>query len=522
MSGPVAPDRPRGLLPVLAALAGGALTSLAFAPAACWPFAAVGPAIGLWSAAVAGTVRRGALCGVVYGLAFAFTALHWMLALDAVAGVVLPLVQAAFWAITGGVAAAAARLRPGWWVITVAAAWVLAEAARARVPLTGFEWGQLSMATVELPVRQAPAVVGALGTTGLLAAVAASLAVLVIHGRHWRPLVIALLLLAGVAGLGTMRWTSPDGDLAVAVVQVDDPCPGAFAAECPGYIDRLAQAYIDRTADLGTDPDIVVWGEDALPDAVTRRAAGAELVARAGTLRAPVLAGVGTPTTPGRFLRWAALFDRDGTVLDAYAKRMPVPFGEYVPLRDLLGGISDVGRLVPNDLEAGDDRSPVELRTDTTTARFGTVVSWEVTFSRAVRAVAGDANALATLTTVASYGRSAASDQLLSIAQLRAAEHQKPMIVAATTGRSALIDPAGRATAVSALFGADELTGPVSLRSGLTPYARIGDAGIIVLAGVVLAIVWFAAWRRSHTAVPEHAADEASDRDHRADHPVRW
>jgi len=506
---------------VVAALAGGALTSLAFAPVAWWPFVVVGPAIGLWSAAVAGSVRRGALCGVVYGLAFAFTALHWMLALDPVAGIALPLVQAVFWAIPGGIAAAAAGLRPGWWVTAVAASWVLAEAARGRVPLTGFEWGQLSMATVDLPVRSAPAVVGALGMTGLLVGIAASLAVLVMHRRTWQPLVAALVIIAVVAGLGTVRWTSPDGELTVTVVQVDDPCPGAFAADCPGYIDRLTQAYIDRTAHLEADPDLVVWGEDALPGAVTRRTAGAELVANAGTLRAPVLAGVGTPTTPGRFLRWAALFDTDGTALDGYAKRMPVPFGEYVPLRDVLGGVSDVGRLVPEDLEAGDDTSPVVLRTDGTTARLGTVVSWEVAFARAVRAVARDANALATLTTVASYGRSAASDQLLAIAQLRAAEHQKPMILAATTGRSALIDPVGRITAVSALFEADELTGVVPLRSGLTPYAVIGDTGIMLLAGVALAVVWLVARRRSHLTGREQAVGAAASDDHHADPVTR-
>jgi apolipoprotein N-acyltransferase len=506
---------------MVAALVGGALTSLAFAPAAWWPFVLVGPAIGLWSAAVAGTVQRGALCGLVYGLAFAFTALHWMLALDPLAGIVLPLVQAVFWAIPGGVAAAAARLRPGWWVTAVAASWILAEAARGRVPLTGFEWGQLSMATVDLPVRSAPAVVGALGTTGLLIGIAAALAVLVIHGRTWQPVVATLAIIAVVAGLGAVRWTSPDGQLTVAVVQVDDPCPGAFAADCPGYIDRLTQAYIDGTAELGADPDIVVWGEDALPGAVTRRTAGTELIANAGTLRAPVLAGVGTPTTPGRFLRWAALFDTDGTALDGYAKRMPVPFGEYVPLRDVLGGISDVGRLVPADLEAGDDTSPVVLRTDSTIARLGTVVSWEVTFARAVRDVARDANALATLTTVASYGRSAASDQLVAIGQLRAAEHQKSMFMAATTGRSALIDPVGRTTAVSALFEADELTGVVPLRSGLTPYAVVGDAGIMLLAGVALTVVWVASRRSSRVTTPSHAAQAAASQDHQADPVTR-
>lgn len=521
MSGPVVAGRARGPLLVAAALAGGGLTSLAFAPTAWWPFVVLGPALGLWTAFTAGTTWRGAVCGLAYGLAFAFTALRWMLVLDPVAGVVLPIVQGTFWAVTGAVAAAAARRRPGWWVVIVAATWVLVEASRARMPLTGFEWGQLSMATTDLPVRHAPAVVGALGATGLLAAVAAALVVFVVNRGRWRPLVAAVIVVTVSATMGSIPWTQPDGELAVAVVQVDDPCPGAFAAECPGYIDRLTQAYVDRNAALDIIPDLVVWGEDALPGAETLEAAGAALVARAGTLPAPVLAGVGTPTAPGRFLRWAALFETDGSVLDGYAKRMPVPFGEYVPLRDVLGGISDVGRLVPQDLEAGDDTSPIVLRTPTATARLGTVVSWEVTFARAVRAVARDANALATLTTVASYGQSEAADQLLTIARLRAAEHQKPMIMAATTGRSALIDPSGAPDEVAALYRADQITGDVSLRTGLTPYARVGDPGIIALAALLLVAAWLVARRLSRTAPHDHAEDDTTEHDHCADPVTR-
>lgn len=521
MSGPGTLGRPRGLLLVAAALAGGGLTSLAYAPAAWWPFVVLGPALGLWAAAAAGTAWRGALCGLAYGLAFTFTALRWMLVLDPVAGVVLPVVQGAFWAITGAVVAATARRPPGWWVVTAASTWVVVEAARARVPLTGFEWGQLSMATSDLPLRQGSAVVGALGTTGLLVAVAAALVVLVGNRGRWRPVVAAVLVLTAVAGLGSIRWTHPDGELAVAVVQVDDPCPGAFAADCPRYIDRIAQAFVDRSAALDTDRDLVVWGEDALPGAVTRDAAGAALVARAGMLPAPVLAGVGTPTAPGRFLRWAALFDADGSALDGYAKRMPVPFGEYVPLRDVLGGISDVGRLVPQDLEAGDDTSPIVLHTPTATARLGTVVSWEVTFARAVRAVAHDANALATLTTVASYGRSEVSDQLLAIARLRTAEHQKPMILAATTGRSAFIDPSGGTDEVAGLYRADHITDQVPLRAGLTPYARVGDLGIVALAAVALVTAWPAARRSSATALARRAEDDTADDDHHVDPVTR-
>lgn len=502
------------MLPAVALL-GGAATALAFAPTRWSPLVVIGPALGLWAAARAHGPRSGAGIGLAYGLTFSFIEFRWMLEVDLVAGLLLPAIQACFWAVTGAVVAAASRRLPdGWWVAVSAATWTLVEAARAHVPLTGFEWGQLSMAAADLPVRSAAAVVGALGLTGLIAACAAGLAVLARtrRPRHIVPVAVAALLLTAVAGVGGLRWTTPDGELEVAVVQVDDPCPGAFAEDCPGYADDLLRGYVRGTASLRSPTDLVLWGEDALRGADTLDAVGGQLEALTGGLPAPLLAGTGTPAADGRFLRWAALFDRDGTPLDGYAKRVPVPFGEYVPMRSLLGGISDVGRLVPSDIEPGADASPVVLPLAGRTARLGTVVSWEVTFSRLVRDVARDANGLATLTTVSSYGTSAASDQLLDAARLRAAEHDKPMVVAATTGRSAIITPHGELAATSALFRADRLTGTLPLRTGLTPYARAGDGAVVLCTTAVLAAAW--ALRRRRASAPAHGGatkDAAGD-----------
>ncbi|CAN5907616.1 apolipoprotein N-acyltransferase [soil metagenome] len=511
MTTTVAAAGPRTFVLAIVSLVGGLITALAFPPTGWAPLIVVGPALGLWAWSHAPAARTGAMLGLLYGWSFSFLAFRWMLEVDVVAGIVLPTVQGCFWAATAAVSAATTRLRPGWWVATAAATWTLAEVARAHVPLTGFEWGQLSMATADAPVRSATAIVGALGLTAALAALAAGLAA----AARWRgtrrsalPVLIVVLLLGATVGLGLVRWTTPDAPLAVTVIQVDDPCPDVFAQDCPGYSIELLRSYIAGARQVARPPDLMVWGEDALLGADTLEQVGADLARQAGELPAPLLAGVGTPTAPGRFLRWAALYDADGVPLDGYAKRMPVPFGEYVPARDLLGAISDVGRLVPNDLQAGTDTSPVVLPTDAGTARLGTVVSWEVTFSRAVRAVAREANGLATLTTVASYGTSAASDQLLDAAQLRAVEHQKPMVVAATTGRSALIGPNGDIEASSALFRADQLSGSLALRSGLTPYARFGDLPVVLSAAALVVAGWFRR-RRMTPDGPRRAISEA-------------
>lgn len=479
----------RGTVAVLSVL-GGAATSLAFAPARVTVCVIVGPALGLWVFRTARTWRVALLAGLLYGAAFTFVTFRWLLELDPIAYVVLCLLQALFWAPTAAVTRWLTPLPVGWWVAGTAATWTLIELIRARFPVSGFEWGQLGLGVHDTALRRAAAIVGSVGLTGGLVAVAAGVVVLVV-GRTWRagvPFAAAIVVLALVTALGVVSWTTPGAVLEVALVQADKPCPGEFAQDCPGYGDALLDSYLAGTARLSSTPDLIVWGEDALRGAETLDDVGARFAADAGALPAPLLAGTGTSAGPGRFYRWAALFDTDRTALGGYAKRRPVPFGEYVPLRGVLGGISDVGRLVPSDLQPGQDASPLAVPLDGGVAMLGTVISWEVTFSRLVRDVAEDADGLVTLTTVSSYDTAAASDQLLAAAQLRAAEQQKPMAVAATTGQSAMILPTGQITAKTALLQADDVIAEMPLRSGLTPFGRTGDVPVAVLAAVVLAL----------------------------------
>jgi len=506
------PAPPRAVV-AAAALVGGVATSLAFAPTRILLVAIVGPAIGLWAFSRAATMRQAAGAGLLYGLAFTFLAFRWMLELDQIAYVVLCLLQSIFWVPTGALTRWMVRFGPTWWVAGTTATWTLAELVRARFPVSGFEWGQLGLTVADTPIRRAAAIVGALGVTGLMVAVAAGLTVMVVHrtGRSAIPLLVAVVALAGVAALGSVSWTAPGETLQVALVQTDRPCAGEFAQDCPGYSDVLLDMYVEGTEALETTPDLIVWGEDALRGGESLDTVGRQFVERFGPLPAPLLAGTATPGAPGRFYRWAALFDTDGTALGGYAKRRPVPFGEYVPLRSVLGGISDVGRLVPSDMVPGRDTSPVVLPIDDRAVELGTVVSWEVAFSRLVRDVAREADGLMTLTTVSSYGRSAASDQLLATAQLRAAEHQKPMAVAATTGQSAMILPTGELLAKTALLQRDDVTADMPMRSGSTPFSRTGDMPVgVIAAAAVLAIVV----RLRRDPAPAGQADDAAAEPH--------
>ena len=459
----------------------GATTAAAHPPAGLAPLAVVGPATALFTLRRTSHIGSAVIWGLAYGIGLFASLLSWSLRFGVGAYAALVVSQALF--LVPVAAVAAARVPRRRWVGAVTATWVLAEFARARWPLGGFEWGQLGYAWHDSPLRGLAAWVGVLGLSGATVAVAAFAADTV--ARRSLPRVAPALAVLALAGLAATRsWTSAAGGLDVSVVQIAPVCEGPVV-HCPDEDARVLDAFADATRRRSPGAELVIWGEGAL---------GAETIAQAGVaashaanLRGELLAGVTAPAGRGHFVNANVLFDREGRVVGEYRKRHPVPFGEYVPARSLLGGIGGVGQLVPADLERGRDPGVMEVHG----AKVGTVSSFETSFAREARAAAGpdDVQALIVLTSEASYGRSAVSDQLLAMAQLRAAELNKAVVVAATTGRSAVFGASGALLVATDLLSPAVLDAAVPLRTGVTPYGIGGDAPTIVAAGVVLVAV---------------------------------
>jgi apolipoprotein N-acyltransferase len=490
-----APDRrPRVATTVggAAALAGaGLLTATGFPPVDRPVLGLVGVVVALGLLRRAPSLWQGAAGGLVLGLALFAAVLSWSGRFGLPAYAALVLSQALFVVPVGLAAAWAARHGPGRLVVTVAAVWTLAEAARARWPLGGLEWGQLGYVWHGTPLRRLAASVGVLGLTGLTVAVCAGLAVLAttagsrragsLPRRAWLPVVVAATALPVV--LLASPETAPAGELDVTVVQVAPVCDGPVA-RCPDEDRRLLAAFASVTREVGPRPDLLVWGEGAL-GGTSIAAAGRAAVSELAPASPPLLAGVTAPAGPGGFVNANVLFDATGSVVASYLKRHPVPFGEFVPLRALLGGIGDVAELVPADLRRG--TRPGRLAVAGTV--LGTVSSFETSFAREVRAAgaAREVGAVVVLTNESSYGRSAVSEQLLAMAQLRAAELGKPVLVAATTGRSASIAADGELLAATRLLEPDVLRAEVRTRSGTTWYGRVGDAPVVAVATLLAA-----------------------------------
>lgn len=484
-----ATGRGREWLPALLAPAGGAVTALAFPPFDLGALALPGVVIGLAAMAAAGNARRGALVGWLFAAVWYAVLWSWLAQWGWVPVLGLAAGQALFLAPVGALAAVLPRRRPVGWLAGVSGAWTLADAARARWPLGGWEWGQLGYALHDSPARDAAALGGVLGLTFLVVATCAAAAVAITGGaagtprRRWLLPLAAFGVLVVAVAVGGRSWTADEGSLDIAIVQVQPPCPGRAAVDCPGEGETLLERFAAATARLSDDVDLVVWGEGAIGGRGPEEAGRVVASSVDGGLPAPLLTGVTSPAGPDRFHNRNVLLAPDGEVVDTYAKRHLVPFGEFVPARGLLGRLYGVGRLVPRDAVRGQEPGRLPFGDVT----LGTVSSFEGSVARAVRAVGTDAAAITVLSTVTSYGQSPASDQFLAMNRLRAVELQRAVAVAATTGRSTVIAPDGSRSRVTDLMSADVLAGELELRSGATPYARFGDVPAALLAAALLA-----------------------------------
>ncbi|HCY84992.1 MAG TPA: apolipoprotein N-acyltransferase, partial [Desulfobacteraceae bacterium] len=183
-----------------------------------------------------------------------------------------------------------------------------------------------------------------------------------------------------------------------------------------------------------------------------------------------------------RYYNRAYMLNPKGLVTASYDKTHLVPFGEYVPLQDLLFFIEKLtaeagnfsrGKHVGKSLPFGEHKT-------------GVLICFEILFPDIARAfVANGADILTTITNDAWFGRTSAPAQHFSIAVFRAVENRRSVVRAANTGISGFIDPAGRITAATGLFETTFLSAAVPALTQSSFYSRFGDLpGLVSLIAI--------------------------------------
>src|SRR5712692_10214098 len=400
-------------------------------------------------------------------------------------------------------------------VIALAASLTLSEWLRGHV-LTGFPWNTLGYALTEpLALAQTASLIGLWGLTFLSVAIFASPAVLIdgsSRGRRpWIAPAAALLLLVAMGIFGAVRLTlRPTVTVANVKLRIMQPnlqqdVRFNYAAKA-----EVMQKYLtlsDRASGPQStgvrDAGILIWPESAFPFFLTREAdAMAQIsdllpkgtILITGSVRAPDLPP-GTKIT--RAYNSIYAIDHDGRVLSIYDKLHLVPFGEYLPYQDWMEKLGFVqltkvqGGFIP-----GARRRPMEFPN---APRALPLICYEAIFPGDVASRGDRPGWIVNLTNDGWFGISTGPYQHLQQARLRAIEQGLPVVRAANTGISAVIDPLGRIVARLGLGVEGVLDS--SLPSALPPtiYARSGDipAAIMVAAALIFVIRRRVAKRRS-------------------------
>lgn len=500
------------LLPLLGAATATALPPLFLLPALVLGFSALLLAV-RESRSAAGALSAGWIFGFGYFLA----GLCWIgtsflvdparpgwTAVAAVAGL------SAFLAIFPALATLGARLLPRLGVgevVSLAVAWTAAEWLRGNI-LIGFPWNLVGYVwTVSDQTLQGAALFGVYGLSLVTVLAAAAPAAVwesrsVRHGaRRWLPIWLLLLSPAALWLPGELRLrAATTGDQGVHLRVVQANIPQALKWQ-PASRSRIVHRYLFMSA-LGRSSHITIqiWPETALPVAPAndpdRRTVLVAAIPENGVL---VTGSVRFPdgADAGRQPRNSLLtISNAGEVLAAYDKVRLVPFGEYMPLRRVL----PFEKLAegPGDFAPGPGPATIAVPG---VPPFQPLISYEAIFPGwAPRKNGPRAQWLLNITNDAWFGRSSGPYQHFQIARTRAVEQGLPLVRAANTGISAVVDPVGRVTARLELgeTGVLDAALPAAL-TGDTPYSRFGE-GIVLMIAMLAAAVSVAVRRLARTS----------------------
>jgi apolipoprotein N-acyltransferase len=504
----------------LVAFAAGAVSVLALAPFDAWPVlfftfpilvwlvdgAAGGRLGGLPSAAIAGWwFGFGYFLAGLYWVGYAFLVdaktFGWLLPFAVIA---LPAAMACY----TGLGLALARMlwtRGPTRLIALAVALTATEWLRGHL-FSGFPWNVYGYAlTGPLVLAQSAALIGIWGLTFIAVAVFASPAVFTDDRtdtrRPWLPIALGIAILAALATYGAWRLgrtpTAFVDNVRLRImqpnVQQDDKFNYSAKQRVMSHYLELSDRSTGPQSTGVRDATHLIWPESAFPFLLTREPDALAQIAAllpegtvliTGAVRAPEL-------PPGQKIERAYnsiyVIDHDGSILSVYDKIHLVPFGEYLPFQDFLEklGLMQLTKL-PGGFIAGERRRPMQVPR---APRMLPFLCYEIIFPGETVPDNERPGWLLNLTNDGWFGISSGPYQHLQQARVRTIEQGLPLVRAANTGISAVIDPLGRIVKSLPLGAEGIMDASLPRRIDATLYARTGDSGVALVIGAALIII---------------------------------
>lgn len=483
--------------PYLLSCVAGAIAVFGFAPFGIFPLPILSLAVLFWLWSKADSPRQAAWLGLSFGMGLFCVGVSWIYVALHEYGYMHPILAAVatalFAAVNAALPAAAGYAQARFKVssnlrilLVMPAIWTLAEWLRGLL-FTGFPW--LSFGYSQVPVSPLAGYAPVLGVFGVSLIVAASAALLLaLWKMRWSrsgqiALGVLLMLWVGGAILRSVAWTQPQGEpLKVGLLQ------GNIAQDTKFEEDKLVSTLETyRRLAQSSDARLIVLPETALPLLRENVPETYHIILREHARKnaGDILIGA-FEKEHGKY--YNSVYSLGSAESQHYRKDHLVPFGEFIPLRGVLGWfINDVLSIPMGDLASGgDQQAPLNVAGQ----QVALDICYEDAFGEEIIRALPQATLLVNVTNDAWYGDSHAAMQHNQLSQMRALETGRMMLRATNTGVTSVIGVDGRIQAMLPQHEEGVLTAQVQGYTGSTPYVVWGNWGVLALIGLMLGFVW--------------------------------
>lgn len=482
-------------LAAITALIAGALLTTSLAPISIWPAALV--SLALLLIIIRGcTPKQAFLRGWLYGIGLFGSGASWVyVSINQFGNADVPLATflTVIWCVGLGLLSgftcyllrrintesAAIDL------ILFPALWVIGEWLRTWL-LTGFPWLFVGYGQIDGPLQAHGPIWGVLGIGFVVALTAALIA-------NWGKVEAKLMWIASatVAALWSVtlwlpadHWTIDSEDrLTVGLVQANiDQNEKWLPSKVPQHI-ALQRQMSESLWGL----DLVLWPEAAIPALYHRAEPLIDLLQqRAIESGSTFVSGI-----PYKNVADGAVYNSIvglDNQTQLYFKRKLVPFGEFIPLEDILRGAIDFFNLPMSDFTEG---AAQQSYLNVNGRKAAALICYEAVYLDMVKQPGGLPQFLLTISNDTWFGESLGPLQHLQMARMRALEWGRAMVRGTNNGVSALIAPNGEIIAQTEQFKQTVLRGQIPILVGETPYARFGTMPVLVLCALLILMALF-------------------------------